>query len=324
MGTKQPTEKSSNHMSLWDSVQETNPKYTKTFKRAGGFSGTAVNATYVARRLTEAFGPAGIGWGVTIHEERILEGAPIRTQDGQVIAQTMIHVLRCGLWYELNGKKGEVQQFGQTTFVGQNKYGAFTDEEAPKKSLTDAMTKCASLLGVAADIHLGLYDDNKYVSDLLSKNNPPEGKKEPVWGGPLGKSEMTKAVRAFDVDLRACSDAAELIGLLEGSKPLIEQVERDRPSWWLGDGGDIKGMKERIADRKAELISSDKPSADNWRAWIEQMEVAIDGCSEVEHVFKVMGDHADQLKQLGEANRGALKFLENRAAAKRGNLSQSP
>src|SRR5690606_33640239 len=65
-----------------------------------------------------------------------------------------------------NGERGEVVQFGQTTFVGRNKNGFFTDEEAPKKSLTDAMSKCLSLLGFSADIHLGRFDDNKYVNDL--------------------------------------------------------------------------------------------------------------------------------------------------------------
>ena len=43
-------------------------------------------------------------------------------------------------------------------------FGPFTDEEAPKKSLTDALSKAMSWLGFAADIHLGRWDDNKYVN----------------------------------------------------------------------------------------------------------------------------------------------------------------
>ena len=43
--------------------------------------------------------------------------------------------------------QGEVTHFGQTTFVGANKHGLFTDEEAPKKSLTDATNKALSMLG---------------------------------------------------------------------------------------------------------------------------------------------------------------------------------
>jgi len=63
-----------------------------------------------------------------------------------------------GQWYQTS------PQFGQTMLVGENKYGSFMDEEAPKKSITDCISKCAVLLGIGADVHLGLFDDNKYVN----------------------------------------------------------------------------------------------------------------------------------------------------------------
>jgi hypothetical protein len=87
---------------------------------------------------------------------------------------TIIHVLRINLRHP----HGSVPSFGQTTFVGQNKNGVFTDEEAPKKSLTDATTKALSMLGFSADVFLGLYDDNKYVNDRkteFSKITPVAG-----------------------------------------------------------------------------------------------------------------------------------------------------
>ena len=40
------------------------------------------------------------------------------------------------------------------------------DEDAPKKSLTDAIVKAASHLGVAANIFLGRWDDQKYVAEV--------------------------------------------------------------------------------------------------------------------------------------------------------------
>lgn len=91
-----------------------------------------------------------------------MEGAPLDAQGNH----EKIHKVRVKLWYRLDGVRGEVVQFGQTTFVGRNRNGLFTDEEAPKKSLTDAMSKCLSLLGFSADVYLGRFDDNKYVSDL--------------------------------------------------------------------------------------------------------------------------------------------------------------
>lgn len=149
------------NMSIWDSVQKTDPKYTKAFSRTGGFKGTATNATYLAMKATQTFGPMGIGWGVQVIDEKILQGAPLGDN-----AFELIHKIHAKLWYVRDGVRGEVEQFGQTQFVGKNKNGLYTDEEAPKKSLTDAMSKCLSLLGFSADIHLGLYDDNKYVNSL--------------------------------------------------------------------------------------------------------------------------------------------------------------
>lgn len=157
---------------LWDAVQTTDPKYTKQFSRGGGFKGTATNATYLARKATEQFGPCGTGWGIGVVDEEIITGAPHLDAEGRVIANDMIHKVRARLWYVRDGVRGEVEQFGQTQIVGRNKNGFYTDEEAPKKSLTDAMTKCLSLLGFSADIHLGLYDDNKYVAEVTEMFAP--------------------------------------------------------------------------------------------------------------------------------------------------------
>ena len=153
------------NMSVWAKVEKTDPKYTKQFSRGGGFKGTATNATYLARKATEIFGPCGTGWGINVLNEEVFTGAP-HVIEGQVVAHDMIHKVHARLWYVLDGNRGEIEQFGQTQIVGRNKNGFYTDEEAPKKSLTDAMSKCLSLLGFSADIHLGMYDDNKYVAQL--------------------------------------------------------------------------------------------------------------------------------------------------------------
>jgi hypothetical protein len=165
------------NLALWESVQATDPDYTKSFSRSGGFRGTAINHTYQQKRATQAFGPKGIGWGSKILDEKYQEGAPILHKD-HVIGREVVHVVRIELWYVLDGNRGSVEAFGQTTFVGQNKHGVYTDEEAPKKSLTDAESKALASLGFSADVHLGLFDDNKYVSDLkvaVAEAEKPKG-----------------------------------------------------------------------------------------------------------------------------------------------------
>lgn len=148
-------------LELWESLEKTDPKYTKPFSRGGGFKGTAINGTYIIKRLTEAFGPCGKGWRFVLEGEDIHEGHQLKSGD---IAQ--LHIVRGHIEYRLDGEWYHTSpQFGQTMLVDANKNGTFMDEEAPKKSITDCISKCAVLLGIGADVHLGLFDDNKYVNE---------------------------------------------------------------------------------------------------------------------------------------------------------------
>jgi hypothetical protein len=146
--------KTMDNLSLWNRFEKTDPKYTKSFQRSGGFSGTAINPMYSAKRMTEAFGPCGVGWGSEEIAHRIEEGA-----DGVKIWFAKVRV-----WYLHNGEKAYVEQWGATEFVGKRKSGMYTDEEAAKKSYTDAETKCFSKIGLGADIYLGTFDGCKWVN----------------------------------------------------------------------------------------------------------------------------------------------------------------
>ena len=154
------------NLGIWQAVERTDPAYTKNFSRGGGFSGTSINATWLARRATETFGPLGIGWGVDIVAEDFLPGH-VLNESGE---KSVIHRVQVKLWYVLDGQRGEVTHFGQTTFIGANKHGLFTDEEAPKKSLTDATTKALSMLGFGGDIFMGLYDDQQYREEVTQQS----------------------------------------------------------------------------------------------------------------------------------------------------------
>jgi hypothetical protein len=114
----------SENLAIWKSVRSPNPKYTKSFNRPGGFSGTAINAVYLIERATELWGPMGGAWGVRIIREKMLTGAPIRV-DGEIVCREVIHQVQIELFHP----DGCVPAFGLTTFIGRNKYGPFTDEE---------------------------------------------------------------------------------------------------------------------------------------------------------------------------------------------------
>lgn len=145
---------------LWDVLSKTNPAQTKGFKRSGGFSGTAIKPMWVYHRLTEQFGPVGMGWGNGKPDYQVVPGA-----DGEVLVYCTVecwHTDRANTFHGVGGDKA----------VSKNKNGLFSDDEAFKKSFTDAVMNAFKNVGVAADIHMGLFDDDKYVAQMEREFNP--------------------------------------------------------------------------------------------------------------------------------------------------------
>ncbi len=139
---------------LWDRVCKTDPKHVKPIT-GKQYSGNSPKPYYIVRRLTEEFGPCGTGWGFDIKNERFE-----RLSDTDVL-----HVALVEFWYGADRKS--FQQMGQTKAVYMSsKDRLIVDEDAPKKSVTDALVKCASYLGFAGDIFMGQWDDSKYVAEL--------------------------------------------------------------------------------------------------------------------------------------------------------------
>lgn len=142
-----------NNKELWQRAFTTDPRAVKPIT-GKQYSGNSPKPYWIVERLTDEFGPCGIGWGFTILNERMERLTP----------SDVLHVAVVRFWYVLNDKRGEFEQIGQTKAVYEKSKGGFmVDEDAPKKSVTDALVKCASYLGFAGDIFSGMWDDSKYV-----------------------------------------------------------------------------------------------------------------------------------------------------------------
>lgn len=153
-------------MKIWNLVSTTDTKYTKAAK-VDGQNITSLNGTAMIMKATEVFGPAGFGFGWTVLEERYDKGAEIFSGEGEKrlsLGHALNHTVKIKFWAELDGKRGEFDQYGCTKYLYKSTYGTSTDPEAPKKSLTDAIKKSLSMLGFSADVFLGLFDDAEYVS----------------------------------------------------------------------------------------------------------------------------------------------------------------
>lgn len=176
------------NMKLWKSVEETNPHYTRKVNQRGGF--TTVSAQYQIMRATETWGPIGSRWGYSVKHSTIEHGT------------VLLAVADTAVWYLNESDKtctvGPVR--GMAFIV--NPKGYF-DEDAPKKALTDGFTKCLSHIGFSADIFLGRYDDNKYLTELNQRYHDKASK-------PAEKKETTKptvSVDSLKKDLRSAFDA---------------------------------------------------------------------------------------------------------------------
>jgi hypothetical protein len=146
---------------LWDRLKTTDPKHTSKFKRAGGFSGTAIKPIWSIHRMTEEFGPCGVGWGVNEPTFQIVHG-----NDEALVYCTV------SVWH--GSRENIVFGVGGDKAVGRNRNGAFTDDEAFKKAFTDAVTNAFKFIGVSADVHMGMFDDSKYVSELKEEFAEPK------------------------------------------------------------------------------------------------------------------------------------------------------
>lgn len=161
----------SKNKELWKRVFTTDPRHVKPIT-GKQYSGNSPKPYWIIERLTDEFGPCGIGWGFNILSERFERFSDTDT----------LHVASVRLWYVLDGQRGELEQIGQTKSSYTTSKGAFMlDEDAPKKSVTDALVKCASYLGFAGDIFSGRWDDSKYVAEAAKewKEREQEGKPEP-------------------------------------------------------------------------------------------------------------------------------------------------
>lgn len=161
----------STNMRIWDQVDKTDTRYTKDAK-VGGQQITSLNGTAMIMKATELFGPAGIGFGWKVLEERFDPGVEVFIGEGEKrssLGFTSNHTVRIAFWFMLDGQRGEIESYGCTNYIYKASYGMLTDGEAPKKSLTDAIKKALSSLGFSADVFLGMFDDKDYVSQLADE-----------------------------------------------------------------------------------------------------------------------------------------------------------
>ncbi len=137
------------NLKLWNSVEKTNPKYTKEVSFGRKF--TAIDPYYQIKNATEQFGMYGNSWGL----KDINYDFSLMDERGNTVA------LVSATFHYPDGDFPLTSS--AKTIIGKSpKY----DEDVFKKLETNLITKALSRLGFNSDIFLGKFEDNQYVHDL--------------------------------------------------------------------------------------------------------------------------------------------------------------
>ncbi len=239
---------SNTNLRIWDAVSKTDPKHTKPFKRTGGFAGTAIKPIWLTKRLTEQFGPGGVGWGMDQPEFQTVAAG-----DEILVFCTV------ALWYIEAEKRATVYGVGGDKVLGKNKYGPFTNDEAFKASYTDALSNAMKQIGMGADIHMGLFEDEKYVRETAREfaNGPAPAEPEhpplpPEDRGLLKNGDDSKS--QYEVDKRKAAETfaaktLETFGGMAGATEISEWYKTPiSPKGRSTNRDAVERMKENFPD----------------------------------------------------------------------------
>ena len=217
------------NMKIWDQLQHTDPNATKTAPSKWGKKITTIDPMSQIQSMTSMFGPVGKGWKYEVEYKYI---------DGLVFAEVKIK------WFDKQWNEyGPVCSVQNLT----NTRGGL-DDEAPKKAMTDAMTKAFSHLGLNADVFLGKFDNIKYVEEMKHKFS----KEIPQSSGPKHGSESThvKSVQRIISEIERCQNIYNFRKVVKKNQPFIDTALKNRnvANFTLID--DVIKNKERELNRR--------------------------------------------------------------------------
>jgi hypothetical protein len=218
----------SDNLDLWNAVADIDPEHTKPIT-GKDYKGTSPNPQYMIMLATEHLGPVGKGFGWNIIDDGI-----------NAFGETYIHFCRIRFWWRDGDEIREYENYGQTKMAYKTQSGYIkVDEDAPKKSMTDAIIKCLSHLGFAANIFLGRWDDSGYVNEVrkeFERKNDPDREEREAKEAALAEAEKAEALASaetftanFEAKIKPLTDTPEAGALIQKCQNSIKQLQDGYP-----------------------------------------------------------------------------------------------
>lgn len=238
---------------LWDKLGKTDPSQTKQFTRAGGFKGTAIKPMWSYRRMTEEFGPCGVGWGINEPSFQVVPAG-----------EEVLVYCTVSIWFNgsVTGVATEMQSIfgvGGDKVLSKTSSGVRSDDEAFKKAYTDAVTNALKMIGVGADVHMGLFDDSKYVNSMNEEFSSQEPKKPK-------NEEARKAYKYLQDDMRKINSVDDMrrwfmdADVMELRRKLPDDWDSELKKEWMQRGKELAtaSPEKQIADAVGGIIVDER------------------------------------------------------------------
>ncbi len=154
------------NLALYEKLR-TVPDVAKKAISGGRLSGmTNISPMWRIQRLTEVFGPCGIGWVTEITGQRVEDG----------VEDQKVAVVDINLYIKVDGEWSRpIPGTGGSMLVANESKGKHTSDEAFKMAYTDAISVAAKSLGLAADVYYsegaGFRESTKYDTDDLNNHS---------------------------------------------------------------------------------------------------------------------------------------------------------
>lgn len=144
------------------------PETAKKRITGGRINGmTDINPMWRIKKLTELFGPCGIGW----YYKSVKEWTEAYENEVAAFVKIELYVKSDGEW------SMPIQGTGGSKFVEVQKNGAYVSDECYKMATTDAISVACKQLGIGADVYWDK-DESKYTNQTSKQDNEgqePEG-----------------------------------------------------------------------------------------------------------------------------------------------------
>ena len=178
----------SKNLEIWNQLK-TPPRTAMKEIKAGRLKGmNDINPQWRIMAMTQQFGVCGLGWKYTIDRQWTESAAN----------NEMLAFVNISLYIKDGDKWSEaIPANGGSKLTAKESSGLYNSDEAFKMAFTDALGVAMKMLGMAADVYMGVFD---------SKNvTPPQGKvAQPTGEVPQPKNdERTEAVKAFSASFNA-------------------------------------------------------------------------------------------------------------------------